>query len=126
MEPHLEKSMLSVCRCSEDTVPVLDFQQFETETDYDALLIFNGANNQAPNIGYLTGSMVELETTHIEGNTNQITLEFQSDDSEGAGGPPSAAAIATLYCTLSAFTIVIIMAWSGFEVQYHCTASGGH
>ena len=85
--------MLSVCRCSEDTVPVLDFQQFETEIDYDAVLIFDGPNNQAPEIGYLSGTMANLEATevHMEGSTNQITIEFQSDESTSAGGPSTQA-----------------------------------
>ena len=86
--------MVSFSRCSEGTVAVLDFQQFSTEMDYDYVNIYNGANSQAdricPESGEiceLSGALEDMSSTHIESTTNQISIEFQSDESTSAGGP---------------------------------------
>jgi hypothetical protein len=101
--------MVSFSRCSEGTVAMLDFQQFSTETDYDYVNIYNGANSQAdricPESGEiceLSGALEDMSSTHIESTTNQISIEFQSDESLGAdaGGPPatSIAPLFVAYC----------------------------
>jgi hypothetical protein len=137
--------MLSVCRCSEDTVPVLDFQQFETEIDYDSVLIFDGPNNQAPEIGYLSGTMANLASNWTpcaaEGGTctcsgwvrygageNWVQQQSTGDTqcTNGEFGDPEPGTTKTCDCAPSIVcdAVATTALADGVRVRIGCTAGG--
>lgn len=54
----------------------LTFSSFDLEANYDHLLIYNGANNQAPLIGKYTGT---TSPGTVTGTTGKLYLELRSD-----------------------------------------------
>ena len=66
--------------------PTLDFTEFETESDWDFVRVFDGADNNAPRLGELTGAFVDLPDTHFTGSGGGTFIEFTSDESVTAGG----------------------------------------
>ena len=66
--------------------PTLDFTEFETESDWDFVRVFDGADNSADMLGELTGTFVDLPDTHFTGSGGGTFIEFTSDESVTAGG----------------------------------------
>ena len=67
-------------------MPSLDFIQFETEMDFDEVLIFDGENTQTEVLEFFSGNLETLDHTHVEGISNQLTINFISDEDLNAGG----------------------------------------
>merc|ERR1711924_500885 len=72
------------CPASLPTVS-LDFTEFETESDWDFVRVYNDATGDGDPAGELTGAFVDLPATHFS-NTGPMTIQFESDESVTAGG----------------------------------------
>lgn len=67
-----------IIRVPEDSVILLVFNSFETESCCDDLRVYNGASSNAPLIGEYAGSTVP---NFIQSATNELFLEFTTDGS---------------------------------------------
>ena len=73
--------------CDRGDTPTVTFTSFDTEGDYDFVSIYNSATaGGATAVAELSGAMVDLERKDFTGQGADLTLEFLSDESEGAGG----------------------------------------
>ena len=66
--------------------PTLDFTEFDTESDWDFVRVYNGASNEGFQLGELTGALVDLPTSHFQAMESSMTVQFESDESVTAGG----------------------------------------
>ena len=62
----------------------LYFEEFNTETFFDTLSIYDGPGTAFPKIGTFSGNSLQGQT--VISNGNSITLEFKSDDIQTGSG----------------------------------------
>lgn len=61
----------------------LSFSAFDTELNYDGVIVYDGANNSAPVLGKFTGTSIPSPVTSTGGS---IYVSFLSDESERSSG----------------------------------------
>lgn len=61
----------------------LSFSEFDTELNYDGVIVFDGANNSAPILGKFTGTSIPSPVTSTGGS---MYVSFLSDESERSNG----------------------------------------
>jgi hypothetical protein len=71
--------------CPANGSPTVDFTEFDTESDWDFVRVYNDATGDGPVAGELTGALVDLPATHFT-NNGPMTIQFESDESVTAGG----------------------------------------
>ena len=64
----------------------LDFTEFATESDYDFVTVYDGADASAPKLGELSGALVDILDTHFDAGSDVMLVEFTSDESITDGG----------------------------------------
>ena len=64
----------------------LDFTEFATESDYDFVTVYDGADASAPKLGELSGALVDILDTHFDAGSDVLLVEFTSDESITDGG----------------------------------------
>lgn len=57
----------------------ISFQNFDLEVDYDYLYLYNGTSDNAPNIGYYTGTTLPNGGNPIVANSGALTVKLVSD-----------------------------------------------
>ena len=71
--------------CPRGTVH-LDFTQFDTESDWDFVRVYDGTTASSQMVGELTGALVDIPDTHFDATSSNMLIEFTSDESIAAGG----------------------------------------
>ena len=69
-----------------DGAPIIDFTEFDTESDWDFVRVYMGTETSGTQLGELTGALVDLPATHFQSMESSMTVEFESDESITAGG----------------------------------------
>lgn len=69
-----------------DGSPTLEFQAFDTESDYDFVTLYDGPTARAPQLVHLSGTMQTLPQTSAAATGSSMYVEFTSDDSVGGQG----------------------------------------
>lgn len=78
-------SMITIAPIGAATISI-DFDLFDLEEDYDYLYIYDGADDQAPNIGFYTGTALPNSGNPIASTGGAITIKLVSDPAvTGAG-----------------------------------------
>jgi hypothetical protein len=72
--------------CPSNTIPTLSFSEFETESDYDFVKVYDGASTTARLIDQMSGSLTDLRQTTMTATGSSMTVEFTSDGSVGGRG----------------------------------------
>lgn len=57
----------------------ISFSQFDTEPDYDYVYVYDGPNDNAPNLGYFSGNTLPNSGNPIIANSGVITIKLVSD-----------------------------------------------
>lgn len=71
-------SIITIAPPNASTVSI-SFQNFDLEVDYDYLYLYNGTSDNAPNIGYYTGTTLPNGGNPIVANSGAITVKLVSD-----------------------------------------------
>ena len=61
----------------------LSFSAFDTELDYDGVIVYDGANNSAPRLGVFTGTTIP---SPVKSTGGSMYVEFLSDEAERTNG----------------------------------------
>jgi hypothetical protein len=69
-----------------DGSPTLDFQAFDTESDYDFVTVMDGPTSRAPQLVHLSGSLNTLPQSSVTATGSSMYVEFTADDSVGGQG----------------------------------------
>ena len=72
--------------CPGNTMPTITFSEFETESDYDFVKVYDGATTRARLIDQMSGSLTDLRYTTLSATGSTMTVEFTSDGSVGGRG----------------------------------------
>jgi hypothetical protein len=72
--------------CPANTMPTITFSEFETESDYDFVKVYDGASTRATLMDQMSGSLTDLRQSTLTATGSSMVVEFTSDGSVGGRG----------------------------------------
>jgi hypothetical protein len=77
-----------IIECPNHMHPMLEFEEFETEADYDFVVVYDGRTSSSTLLsdGDLSGDLSDLTTLEYSGTQDSLMVEFESDESLSDGG----------------------------------------